>query len=125
MKTNLTHHSSSRSLYCRIGFIVLFLLAAFSGQAALTPFGTEFTYQGRLTDASGGASGRYDFRFALQDAASGGAPIVTVTNVNVVVSNGLFTTPVNFGANIFIGYALWLDIGVRRSEEHTSELQSQ
>src|SRR6185503_649914 len=99
MKTTLTVQSS-RSRFLHFGCALLFLLAAIGSQAALTPFGTEFTYQGRLTDGSAGASGRYDLRFALHDAASGGTPIVTVTNVNVVVSNGLFTTPVNFGSGI-------------------------
>ena len=46
MKTNPTHRSSPRSLHCRTGFTVLFLLAALTGLAA--PFGTEFTYQGRM-----------------------------------------------------------------------------
>ena len=103
MKTDSTHCSITPPFRCRLTFTLLILLAAFTAHAALTPFGTDFTYQGRLTDASGGASGRYDLRFALHDAASGGAPIVIVTNSNVTVSNGLFTTPVNFGANIFIG----------------------
>jgi len=105
--------TSGMKLKLLISLFAVTLLWSGGAQAALTPFGTEFTYQGRLADASGGVSGRYDLRFALHDAASGGTPIVTVTNVNVVVSNGLFTTPVNFGANIFIGYALWMEIGVR------------
>lgn len=113
MKTRPSTLAPTHSVLQPLAVTILLLASLCAGQAALVPFGTEFTYQGRLNDASGGANGRYDFRFALQDAASGGAPIVTVTNVNVVVSNGLFTTPINFGANIFIGYALWLDIGVR------------
>jgi hypothetical protein len=113
MKAKLSALTSTHSFLQRLALAILLLVSVLTSQAALTPFGTEFTYQGRLNDASGGASGRYDFRFALQDAASGGTPIVTVTNLNVVVSNGLFTTQINFGANIFIGYALWLDIGVR------------
>src|SRR6267378_5989122 len=81
--------------------------------AALTPFGNEFTYQGRLNDGSSGANGQYDLTFGLYDAATAGSRIVTVTNLNVAVSNGLFATQINFGSGIFIGYALWIEIGVR------------
>src|SRR2546425_7932524 len=84
-------------------------------RAALTPFGNDFTYQGRLNDGSAGANGQYDLTFGLYDAATAGSRIVTVTNFNVAVSNGLFTTQVNFGSGIFIGYALWIEVGVRAS----------
>ena len=111
MKIYLTHQSSPRSLRRRIGFTFLFLLAAVTSQAA--PFGTEFTYQGRLDGAAGPANGRYDFTFGLHLAASGGTAIVTVTNSSVSVSNGLFTTAVNFGGGIFNGNAYWVQLGVR------------
>lgn len=111
MKTNLTHPSSPSPLCCRIGFALLFLLAAFTSQAA--PFGTEFTYQGRLDGTAGPANGRYDFTFGLQLAASGGSAIVTVTNSNVGVSNGLFTTAIDFGGGIYNGNAYWIQLGVR------------
>src|SRR2546426_1505832 len=111
IKTNLTHRSSPHSLPCGIGFTVLFLLAALTGRAAF--FGTEFTYQGRLDGSAGPASGRYDFTFGLYLAASGGTTIVTVTNSNVEVSNGLFTTAVDFGSGIYNGNAYWIQLGVR------------
>jgi len=41
----------------------------------------------------------------LHLAASGGTTIVTVTNSNVEVANGLFTTAVDFGGGIYNGNA--------------------
>jgi hypothetical protein len=92
---------------------ILLSLCVVDVGAAFSPLGTAISYQGRLMGASGPANGNYDFTFALQDAATGGAPITTVTNLNVAVSNGLFTTSIDFGSGIFIGYALWVEIGVR------------
>ncbi len=75
--------------------------------------GTAFTYQGRLNDGSAPASGIYDLRFALYDAASGGGQQgLTLTTNAIAVSNGLFTVPLDFG-NQFPGTALWLEIAVR------------
>ena len=49
--------------------MVLALLAAPSGAG---PLGTALTYQGRLADSGGPASGNYDLQFILRDAANGG-----------------------------------------------------
>src|SRR5262245_53365171 len=106
MKTKSSPPVSTTSFRQWLTLVILFLVPVLTSRAALTPFGPEFTYQGRLNDASGGATGHYDFRFALQDAAVGGAPIVVVTNQNVTVSNGLLTTQINFGPNMFTGFAL-------------------
>lgn len=76
--------------------------------------GTAFTYQGRLTDASGLAKGTYDLRFSAWDAASGPAQVGgSVTNAATAVSNGLFTVTLDFGAGVFTGAQRWLEIGVR------------
>jgi hypothetical protein len=73
-----------------------------------------FTYQGRLSDASGPVNGQYDFTFQLFDAPSGGNQVnLTVTNANQTVSNGLFTVTLNFGAGAFLGSDRWLQIAVR------------
>lgn len=99
-----------KNLFC---FLVVAILCCQAVRAALTPFGNEFTYQGRLAEGSLVANGQYDLTFGLYDAATAGSRLVTVTNLNVAVTNGLFTTQVNFGSGIFIGYALWIEIGVR------------
>jgi hypothetical protein len=81
--------------------------------AGAQPVGTAFTYQGRLTDAGNPAGGAYDLELALFDAASGGAQVgATLTRDDVVVSNGLFTIPLDFGA-VFTGTKRWLEIRVR------------
>ena len=75
--------------------------------------GTAFTYQGRLNDGASPAGGIYDIRFAIYNAASGGAQQGnTVTNIATGVTNGLFTVTLDFG-NQFPGAARWLEIGVR------------
>ena len=76
--------------------------------------GTAFTYQGRLQEAGAPANGRYDLRFELFGFEAGGtgngAPII---NSAVAVSNGLFTTTLDFGTSVFSGAPSWLEIGVR------------
>lgn len=87
-------------------------LAASATQLAAQ--GTAFTYQGRLDSGGAPASGIYDFTFALYNAPTlGGQWGTTLTNSAVAVSNGLFTTTLDFGAVPFVGGDLWLRIGVR------------
>jgi hypothetical protein len=75
--------------------------------------GTAFTYQGRLDSGTNPAAGSYDFTFAVFNAATGGAQSgVTLTNPAIAVSNGLFTTMIDFGG-IFSGTNYWLAVGVR------------
>jgi hypothetical protein len=82
---------------------------------AQTPAGSAFTYQGRLTDAGGAASGSFDIRFTLFDAVTGGAAVGTPVTVGAVaVSQGLFTVALDFGPAAFAaGQARWLQIEVR------------
>jgi hypothetical protein len=76
--------------------------------------GTAFTYQGRLNDGAGPASGNYDLRFAIYDATSNGNLIAgPVTNSPTAVSNGLFAVTLDFGGGVFTGPDRWLEIGVR------------
>jgi hypothetical protein len=91
--------------------VALASLARFT-QAA--PLGTAFTYEGHLTSGTNPAHGHYDFTFKLFDASAGPTQHgSTLTNPAVVVSKGLFTTELDFGAGIFDGTAYWLEIGVR------------
>src|SRR5438445_1276684 len=95
--------------------ILLFGLAILTSTSQAAPLGSEFTYSGRLTGQTGPASGSYDMAFRLNLALGGGAPVVSVTNLNVAVLNGLFTTSVDFGPGLFNGTAYWLQIDVRPS----------
>ena len=75
--------------------------------------GTAFTYQGRLNDSANLAKGNYDVAFTLfATNVTGVAVAGPVTNAAVAVSNGLFTTTVDFG-NQFPGAARWLELAVR------------
>jgi len=74
--------------------------------------GTAFTYQGRLNNGGGPASGSYDLTFSLFNLGSGGVAIAgPVTNSAVEVTNGLFTTQVDFGS-VLNGATNWLEIAV-------------
>src|SRR6202041_1660911 len=76
--------------------------------------GTAFTYQGRLYDGANPANGKYDLRFNVYSLVSGGSLLAgPVTNSPVVVSNGLFTTAIDFGADVFNGQTCWLEIAAR------------
>ena len=73
------------------------LFAALSGmlfvnaESALAQ-GTSFTYQGRLNEGGGAATGLYDFQFQAWNASSGGSSVGPVSEADgVAVSNGLFT----------------------------------
>ncbi len=76
--------------------------------------GTAFTYQGRLNSGGSLASGSYDLQFTLYAINAGGAAIAgPVTNTATAVSNGLFTTTIDFGLNVFTGGSNWLEIAVQ------------
>ena len=75
--------------------------------------GTAFTYQGALANNGLPANGHYDFTFALfNNSTATGQVGGTVTNLDVGVTNGLFTTSLDFGS-VFAGAPTWLAIGVR------------
>jgi hypothetical protein len=81
---------------------------------AETPVTAGFTYQGLLEDGGSPVSGPFDFQFRLYDAAAGGLQVGgTITIGDLGVSDGLFTTSLNFGSTPFAGNARWLEIGVR------------
>lgn len=95
------------------GFLSLLLLALGTITIqAQTP--TAFTYQGRLTDASGPANGAFDVRFTIHDAATAGSVVSpALTNSALSVSNGLFAVSLDFGIGVFNGSPRWLEIAVR------------
>ena len=73
---------------------------------------SAFTYQGHLLGSGGQAlSGNFDFQFQL--FSSSNQVGLTLTNPAVAVSNGLFTTAMDFGGGAFDGTARFLQIGVR------------
>lgn len=96
--------------------LMLTFLAAFNSlpSDALAQ-GTAFTYQGRLNSSGTPANGSYDVAFTLFETnVTGSAFAGPVTNTAVGVTNGLFTTRVDFG-NVFTGGSNWLEIAVSAS----------
>jgi len=98
--------------------------------ACLTMAGTVFSqtstmiYQGRLTDGGTAANGIYDLRFTLWDAVILGNQIpvgspITLTKTGVNVTNGVFTVPLDFGANSFPGADRYLEISVKHPADAT------
>ncbi|HYG34054.1 MAG TPA: hypothetical protein VEC99_04690, partial [Clostridia bacterium] len=95
-------------------FAMLLMFA--SSLLAQTPLNAGFTYQGRLAVSGQTVNGTYSMKFTLFDAAVDGDTVGTpVINDNVAVSNGLFTTTLDFGSGVFAGQARWLEIGIRSS----------
>lgn len=88
--------------------------AAASGISAANGQSTAFTYQGDLKQSGQSASGTYDLQFRLYDAADGGSPVgPTVCVDNVLVSNGRFTTTVDFGQQYATLAPRFLEVAVR------------
>ena len=75
--------------------------------------GTAFTYQGQLRDGGSPAGGNYDLTFTLYNPATLLLAAGPITNSSVIVTNGLFTTLLNFGSGVFTGTNYMLQIGVR------------
>jgi hypothetical protein len=94
-------------------------VAAFVTPLHAAPAGTAFHYQGRLYDGSSVASGFHDFRFTLVDSIGAVVPTAPCANPLVVngawVTNGLFTTSLDFCGNAFNGDSRWLRVEVRPS----------
>lgn len=102
--------------YLRLTLAALLLCSAVGSMAA--PLETTFTYQGELTVSGQPASGQFDLRFELYDADSGGAQAGgTIIVEDVVVSSGIFTTELDFGAGPFAGDQLWIEVSVRNGNE--------
>jgi hypothetical protein len=101
MKTKLIKHAA-----------LLLLLSALNPQLSTFAQGTAFTYQGRLNNSGSPATGLYDFRFRLDADPAGNTILATVLTNGVPVSNGLFTTTIDFGAGFFNGSNYWLEVDV-------------
>lgn len=81
---------------------------------AQTPIGTAFTYQGSIDQSGGPLSGTADFQFKLFGAVTGGTQVGTTQSVtNLTVTDGVFTTVLDFGASVFTGDKRFLEIAVR------------
>ncbi|HTR43771.1 MAG TPA: hypothetical protein VMH87_19335 [Pseudomonadales bacterium] len=101
-----------------ISTFLLGLIVHFSSSTASAQ-GTAFTYQGQLDAGGTPANGSYDLQFTLYTTNVTGTAIAgPVTNAAVRVTNGLFTTMVDFG-NVFTGASNWLEIAVSTNGANT------
>jgi hypothetical protein len=98
----------------KITQILAGLLLATTAATPLRAQVSAFTYQGRLNLNGAPANGYYDFMFRLLNDPTNGvaAPVIPIA-LAVPVSNGLFTTGMDFGAENFDGANRWLEINVR------------
>lgn len=105
---------SRRAPGAHLLFRLLLVVAGVLALASSARADSAFTYQGSLTSGGTPANGPHDFEFGLWDGPTTGGQVgTTILAEDVVVSNGVFTVPLDFGAGSFPGAARWLEIGVR------------
>src|SRR6185369_7599402 len=100
-----------RNLRIYVIFSAISLLVAFGSAMNAAAQTTEFSYQGFLSDNSASANGNFDLEFRLFDVSTGGTALATQQRLNVVVTNGLFSVVLDFGA--FPATNRFLEIGVK------------
>src|SRR5688572_1993591 len=73
-----------------LAVVCLLFLVSLDAGAIVPGLGSEFAYQGRLSEGGAPATGRYDLRFRLFLVPSGGIPVGFTQTFNAhSVSNGL------------------------------------
>lgn len=97
-----------------LGVMATAMLVGTAGQAkGQQSLSTAFIYQGQLAAAGAPATGAFDIRFRLYDAASGGNQIGgTLCSDDLAVLAGQFAASLDFGG-VFAGQKRWLEIEVR------------
>jgi hypothetical protein len=111
------HRRLTRAAASRAGMLILAAVALsvpLAGPAHAQSGTTQFTYQGKLTSGSAAPTGLYDFRIRLFSTGTGGTQIgATACAEQVLVTDGLFTLPINFGAQFGTPAARFVEIEVR------------
>lgn len=104
----------NRKTNTRLNGLALALLLA-AGSATAFAQGSAFTYQGKLQSSGQNVNSTSDIQFSVFDADVGGSEVTSpVTQLDVEVIDGLFTTFVDFGSNLFSqNQTLFLEIAVR------------
>lgn len=93
---------------------LLVVLGFLSAALAVIAQPSTFTYQGQLSSGGSAATGLFDMRFTLFDAANLGNQVGSpITVAPLGVTNGLFTAELTFGAAAFDGNSRWLELSVR------------
>jgi len=79
---------------------------------ALWAHGQSFTYQGSLKESGQLADGLYDLEFRLFSTVTRGTAIGTVLAPNTLISDGVFTVELDFGAGSLDGEPRWIEVTV-------------
>jgi hypothetical protein len=97
------------------GIAMMLAAASLTLSAYAQQSSTKFTYQGFLKDNNNPANAKYDLRFTLYDADTGGNQIGNPVFIeDLQIQNGLFTVEIDFGINPFSsGQRRWIEIGIR------------
>jgi hypothetical protein len=78
------------------------------------PLGNAVAYHGQLKQAGAPVEGVFDLKFAIYDAPTDGNTVGSpVVLPGFAITNGDFSTTLDFGPNVFDGSARWLEIAVR------------
>ncbi|MCB1582899.1 MAG: hypothetical protein R3E90_01005 [Marinicella sp.] len=85
----------------------------FGFHVSAAPVGSQFTYQGSLTDNGSPANGEYDFQFELLNDSNANNPIQVLLFENIEVSRGLFAVELDYGAGPFSGDDYFIRVSVR------------
>ena len=99
--------------------LALSLMVCQARVSGAEPMGTAFTYQGRLTEDEIPADGLYDLQFSLFDDPNTEIAYQIGTTIDIDdldVIDGYFTVVLDFGSDVFDGYARWLEITVAQSD---------
>src|SRR5687768_1417813 len=90
-------------------FAALIILSTLNPQlSTLFAQGTSFAYQGRLNDGTNPANGTYEILFRPFEVLTGGSELAPAHPSSVAVSNGLFSTTMDFGPSLFDGNPRYL-----------------
>ena len=74
---------------------------------------TPFTYQGELRVNNAAATGTYDLRFRLYDAATGGTQLgAQLAATDITPLNGIFSVDLDFGSALLSDATKWLEVEV-------------
>jgi hypothetical protein len=97
-----------------IGLTASLMLAA-GASTSHAQVGTAFTYQGQLKKAGTAVATLTDMQFSLWTAPTGGTQVgSTITQTNVAVTSGLFTSSLDFGVSPYTAdQERWLQISFR------------
>ncbi len=83
----------------------------------------SISYQGVLEESGSAANNSYDLQFRLYDGPDPNLALQvgnTVTAFNVAVAQGIFSLSLDFGANVFDGTDLWIELAVRPANSGSS-----